>query len=388
MICIKCKADLPDGALYCMLCGKKQAPDKRKHRKRANGSGSVYKMAGNRAKPWAAKRNNVFLGSFKTYAEAQKALERTTDAVITDKYNLTFAQIYELWKPVHAREVSKSQMGSYATAFKHCAVLHNQKFRSIRKSDFQAVIIALVEAGKSKSLCEKPIQLFGQLSKWALDECIINQNHAQNVTTTAKQKSVRQPFTDNQIKAIQQSKLRAAPIVLILIATGTRPNELFKVPLSDCYDTYFVGGSKTEAGTGRVIAVSPLGLSAYQELLQAAQRSGGSRLIDGYKGNRDNVNFRKRDFKELMEEIGCSDMTPYNCRHTFATLAVRNGVRPQMLTRMMGHADIKTADKTYTHLNAQDLLGEIAKINTTLAVVSKLSARSEEQSTNYAEKFG
>lgn len=378
MICAKCKADLPDGALYCLLCGKKQTPEKRKHRKRANGTGTIYKMPGNRAKPWAAKRNNVFLGSFKTYAEAQKALERTTDADITDKYNLTFAQIYELWKPVHAREVSKSQMANYSTAFNQCAVLHSMKFRSLRKSDFQAVIIALEDAGKSKSTCEKPIQLFGQLSKWALDECIINQNHAQNVTTTAEQKSVRQPFADEQIKAIQKSKLRAAPITLILIATGARPNELFKVPLEDCYDTYFVGGSKTKAGTGRIIAVSPIGLTAYQSLLQAARESNGTRLIDGYNGNRDTVNFRKRDFKNLMDEIGCPKMTPYHCRHTFATLAVRGGVTPQLLTRMMGHADIKTADKSYTHLNADDILGEITKINTGLAVVSKLSARSKD----------
>ena len=137
-----------------------------------------------------------------------------------------------------------------------------------------------------------------------------------------------------------------------------------------------------------MIAVAPLGLSAYRELLLAAQTSGGTRLIDGYKGNRDNVNFRKRDFKELMDAIGCNDMTPYNCRHTFATLAVRNGVRPQMLTRMMGHADIKTADKAYTHLNAEDILGEISKINTTLTVVSKLSARSDSTPQNHAKKLG
>lgn len=377
MICIKCKAELPDGALYCLLCGKKQVPERRKRRKRANGSGTIYKMSGSRTKPWAAKRNNVFLGSFKTYADAQKALERTTDADITDKYNLTFAQIYQLWRPVHAREVSKSQMSNYSTAFRQCAALHDRKFRSLRKSDFQSVIIALEEAGKSKSTCEKPIQLFGQLSRWALDECIINQNHAQNVTTTAQQKSVREPFTDAQIRAIRASSLRAAPIALILIATGARPNELFKVPVSDCYDTYFVGGSKTRAGTGRVIAVSPLGLAAYQELLRSAREAGGARLIDGYQGNRDTVNFRKRDFRELMEAIGCPRMTPYHCRHTFATLAVRGGVKPQLLTRMMGHADIKTADKSYTHLNADDILSEISKVGTTPAVVSKLSARSE-----------
>ena len=112
----------------------------------------------------------------------------------------------------------------------------------------------------------------------------------------------------------------------------------------------------------RVIGVTSDGIDAYRELLQAARASGGSRLIDGYNGNRNYVNFQKRDFKELMEEIGCLDMTPYNCRHTFSTRAVRAGITPQILSRMMGHSDIKTADKHYTHLDAEDILREIQKI--------------------------
>lgn len=373
-ICIKCKAQLPDQALFCHLCGKKQGAQERKRRKRANGSGTVYRMPGNRTKPWAAMRNNVFLGSARTYAEAQKLLERTTDVDITDKYNLTFSQIYELWKPVHAREVSEEQMGCYTMAYKHCKPLQDQKFRNLRKSDFQAVIIKMEEAGKAKSTCEKVKQLFGQLSKWALDECIINQNHAKNVTITADQKSQKKPFTDAQIEAIQKSKHRAASIVLILIATGARPNELFKVSVSACFDSYFVSGSKTEAGQDRVLAVSPIGLSAYQTLLQKAREDGCARLIDAYEGNKDFTNFRKRDFKDLMEELGSADMTPYACRHTFSTLAVKNGVKPEILRRMMGHSDIKVTDKFYTHLDKEDILSEITKINKTPAVTSKLQA--------------
>ena len=359
--CIKCNAELPEGAVFCHLCGKRQAQERR-HRKRANGTGTIYKMPGNRANPWGAKKNNVFIGSFKTYTAAQKALERITDVDITDKYNLTFAQIYELWRPVHSREVTKGQMGCYATAFKQAAVLHDLKFRSLRKSDFLSVILAMEESGKAKSTCEKVLQLFGQLSKWALDEGIVNQNHAQHVRTTATQKSTKLPFTEEQIKAIKAASSRAKGIALILIASGARPVELFKVPLSDCYDTYFISGSKTAAGMRRVIAVSADGLPAYQSLLQEAKAKGAQRLIDGYIGNHDPVNFRKRDFKELMEEIGCPKMTPYNCRHTFSTRAVRSGVTPQLLSRMMGHADITTADKHYIHLDASDILKEIEKI--------------------------
>lgn len=367
MDCIKCKATLPEGALYCPLCGKKQTPETRKHRKRANGSGTIYKAPGNRTKPWIARRNSIYLGTFKTYAEAQKALERTTDADVTDKYNLTFTQIYELWKPVHAREVSQSQMNCYTSAFKQAAALHDRKFRTLRKSDFQSVILAMEEANKSLSSCGKVKQLFGQLSKWAIDEGIVNQNHSKNVRTTAEQKSIQQAFTEDQIKAIQNARSRAKQIALVLIATGARTIELFNVPLIDCYDDYFIAGSKNRKGKEvmrRVIPVSDLGKDAYRELLQAAKDSGKTRLIDGYAGNRNSVNFQKRDFKELMDEIGVADMTPYNCRHTFSTMAVKAGITPQFLSRMMGHKDIKTADKHYTHLDAEDILREISKIQT------------------------
>lgn len=366
MECIKCKCELPDGAIFCYLCGKKQVAEKRKRRKRANGSGSIYKLQGTRKKPWAVARNGIFIGSFATYAEAQKALERTTDDDITDRYNLTFEQIYELWKPVHAREVSKSQMACYATAFNQSQILHDRKFRSLRKSDFEAVVLVMENEGKSKSTCEKVKQLFGQLCKWAMDEGIVNQNHSKHVKITAEQKTVKRAFTDDEIKRIQTATSRGKDVALVLIATGARTIELFNVPIADCYEDYFIAGSKAKKGQPvirRVIAVADIGKAAYSEILQAARDSGGKRLIDGYNGNRNSVNYAKRDFAELMEEIGCIDMTPYNCRHTFSTRAVKAGVTPQVLSRMMGHTDIKTTDKHYTHLDPEDILQEISKIS-------------------------
>ena len=102
--CIKCKKELPEGALYCPACGKKQERSPRKHKKRANGTGTVYKMAGKRAKPWAAQKSGVWVGAYPTREAATKALERLTDREITDEYNLTFRQIYERWQPEHSRK--------------------------------------------------------------------------------------------------------------------------------------------------------------------------------------------------------------------------------------------------------------------------------------------
>lgn len=376
MNCVKCKKELPDGAVYCLYCGKKQVAAPRRRKKRANGTGNISVLSGKRAKKYLARRNNVVIGTYATYAEAQKALDRLTDAEVNDRFNMTFAQVYAAWAPEHSREM-QSGMGNYSASYKNCAELHDRKFRSLRKSDYMAVIIRLEQEGKSKSSCEKMIQLFGQLSKWAMDEGITQQNHAQNVRTVAEQLSTKKPFTVEEIRRISESTIPAAQIALILIATGCRPNELFKVPISMCYSGYFVSGSKTTAGRERVIAVSPIGLAAYSNLRKAAYQAGGARLIDGYQGNRDAANFAKRDFKALMADIGASGMTPYNCRHTFITLAVKAGISPAILKRMVGHADISTTDKNYTHLDASDILSAAQEIDASIAVCNKFATRSD-----------
>lgn len=338
--------------------------------KRANGTGTVYKMAGKRAKPWAAQKSGVWVGAYPTREAATKALERLTDREITDEYNLTFRQIYERWQPEHSRKTGSSGMAGYAAAYKHCSSLYDQPFRKLRTEDFQAIITAQEEAGKSKSACEKLVQLFGQLSKWAIREGIATTNYAQFVTVLARQKSHKTPFTEEQIQAIQSSELPAAQIVLILIGTGCRPNELFNVAVDNCAPDYFISGSKTEAGRNRIIPVCPVGQEAYTQLFRRAKEQGTRLLIDAYRGNKTAANFAKRDFKALMDEIGAVDMTPYNCRHTFSTLAVRAGMKPELLQKIMGHADYSTTIGVYTHLDKDDIVAAAKSIT----VASKLQA--------------
>lgn len=376
--CIKCKAELPEGAAFCPACGKKQAPDPRRHRKRANGTGNISKLSGNRSKPWLARKNGVPIGTYATRAEAQKALERLTDATVTDKFNLTLKQVYDIWFPEYTRGDEKPEKSHYAMAINLCKELHGQQFRKLRKSDFQSVIIRLEQEGKSKSTCQKVILLFKQLSNWAIEEGILQTSHAQKVTTIAEQLTTREIFLDAHIKAIQASALEARKIALILLGCGCRPNELFKVPLVNCHEDYFIGGSKTKAGRNRVIMVTGVGLVEYQALRQKAIQEKRQYLIDAYEGNHVAANYTKRDFAELMEEIGCKGMTPYCCRHTFITNAVRSGVKQEMLQKLVGHVDDETTEG-YTHLAVDDLRKEISKVSTTLAVCNKSATRSKMQ---------
>jgi integrase len=361
MDCKKCNRQIPDDAMFCPYCGTRQTAEPRKHRKRANGTGTIYKRQGNLERPWIAKKNNIYIGSYKTRTEAQRALERLTDTDVSARYNMTFSQVYALWLPEHEREITQEAKTVYEWAYGHCRILHDKKFRSLRTSDFQRVIIDMEKLGLSKSSCEKVMQLFGQLSAWAMREDVIQKDYSKFVSTVATQKTEGVVLKQKTIRAIQKSQNPAADIVLVLLGTGCRPGELFNARVENCHDSYFIGGSKTATGRNRVIPVAKVGQKAYKKLLTAAIASGSDLLIGGYNGNREYRNFAKREFKELVQEVG-EKFSPYDCRHTFATQAQRSGVDPQTLRRMLGHASVSTTDKYYTHLDTDDLLQEAALI--------------------------
>lgn len=386
MNCVKCKAPLPDEAVFCPACGKRQKQE-RKHRKRSNGSGNISKLSGNRQKPWLARKNDICIGTFATRAEAQKALERLTDASVNDKYNLTLKEVYDRWHAEHSRNISETTLKDYEWAFRMCEPLHEKKMRSILRSDFQAMIIAQEEKGRSKGTCNKVRVVLNMLGKWAYEEGITQTNNADNLTTSAKQLSVKETFLEADIKAIKKSKLEAADVALILVSCGCRPGELFKVPVSDCFEDYFIGGSKTEAGKDRVIPIGKDGLEAYKKIRAEAISKGSPLLISGYKGSHVYNNFAKREWKILMEEIGRTDMTPYCCRHTFITNAIKGGMDLPVLEAIVGHLDRETT-RIYTHLRADDLVDAVQNIGTPkLAVSNKSATKSSKAKSNTLKKL-
>lgn len=374
MECVKCRAVIEDDSVFCRFCGKKQITE-RKHRKRSNGSGSITRLPGNRSKPWQARKNGVSIGTYPTRNEAQKALDRLTDTAINDKYNLTFREVYDRWHAEHSRNITEKTMKDYEWAFTLCSAIHDRKIRSILRSDYQALIIAQEEAGRSKGTCQKLRVLLGMIGRWAYEEGITMTNNADGLNTSAKQLSVREIFLDADLKAIRKSTLAAADIALILISCGCRPGELFKVPLVDCYEDYFIGGSKTEAGKNRIIPIGKDGLDAYRKIREKALTDGKRLLVDGYTGSHIYNNYAKREWKELMEEIGRAGFTPYVCRHTFITNAIKGGMDLPVLEAIVGHLDRETT-RIYTHLRADDLVDAVQSLETTPQTVCYKSATS------------
>ena len=328
-LCVKCRAELPPGALYCPACGKKQVPEKRKALKRANGTGTVYRLQGRRQRPWVAAKNRVVIGYYAKKTEALEALERLSGVDISERYNMTFAQVFDAWKQEHYREIGPHGIESYEQAYKVFAPLYGRKFRELRTADFQAALDA--HMGKSRSTVAKYKQLISQMSAWAMREEL--------VTDIAK---------------LQADDSEAARIALMLIYTGMRIGELFSLPRSAYYGSYVIGGEKTEAGRNRIIPIWPEGREHFAYFAYFSPPSG--LLLSSYSGQKVAANYRKRDYYPLLDRLGIARKTPHATRHTYASMAVTAGIRPELLQKMLGHADYSTTANIYQHFDPHELV--------------------------------
>ena len=357
MQCRKCKAEMPDDGKFCPYCGTRQDRESRKALKRANGTGTVYKLQGRRRRPWLASKNKTIIGYYETKTAALEALNRLSGRSLDERYNMTFAEVFDAWKAEHYKTITIQAQKSYDKGFDLFKSLHAKKFRDLRTSDFQIVI----DEHKSKpEAAKKYKQLIGQMSTWAMREELITTNFAKFVQLPSSTKKEKEIFTEEEIQRIEEDGSETARIILMLLATGMRIGELFSLPLKDYHETYVIGGSKTEAGRNRVIPIRPEGRIHFAYF--AKKSAGMDFLIGGYEGNKDRNNFRNREYNPLLERLGINkEKTPHSTRHTYASRAVKEGMEPEILQKILGHADFSTTANVYTHVDIATLVKSVER---------------------------
>lgn len=65
------------------------------------------------------------------------------------------------------------------------------------------------------------------------------------------------------------------------------------------------------------------------------------------------TNFRREYYRPLLEKAGLPYIRPHDLRHTAATLLLREGVQPHVVSEMLGHASVAFTLQTYGHVQAE-----------------------------------
>lgn len=335
--------------------------------KNPNGYGSVFKLAGNRRKPWCARitvgwtdegrQQYKNIGYYEERSEAMIALAQyNNDPYDLDANKITFAEIYEKWSEEKFPKISDSNVRGYKTSFNKCSMLHNMKFRQIKKMHMQRIINE--NDHLSYQVRMKLKTLFSQLYKFAIENDIVEKDYSKFVEAGEQTtKIVRTPFSDAEIEMLWRNlDVPYVNTILFMIYSGMRVGELLSIKSVNVNieRQILIGGIKTKASIDRTIPI-------HNRILPLINLDNEYLVVSPTGKKMSYNNYIQRQFTPIMKELGMNHL-PHDCRHTTATMLDNAGVDRTIVKLILGHASNDVTERVYTHKTPEQLLSAINKI--------------------------
>ena len=387
--CLKCNKEIPEGAVFCPWCGRKQTRDSRKTKSRGNGLGTVYKLPSGK---WAAvktvgwtvdplppdapegtvpkKRRQTVSKQFATRKDAMAALpmlsaadRRPRQGTATQRKGtaVTLKELYDQWQPTHDR--SKSTMNCYAAGFRLFSPLWNIRMEDLDIDDLQD---CLDDADAGRRTQENARACLGLVYKYGIPRNAVpkDRNLAPFLRIRSAGGEKRPGLSADELDLVRRAAASGDPsarLVLCHCYLGFRPAALLQLTCDD-YDPArrcFVGGIKTEAGKGRTVTVSPK-IQPHVDALIAAAAGG---YVFGREGAQLSLPAYRDLFYDLLLRLGIPNpvdndgrhrLTPHSCRHTFATLMKRAKGSDADKLALIGHTSTDQL-RDYQDVPVEDL---------------------------------
>ena len=369
--------------------------------KRANGTGTIIKLKGNRRKPWFAKVtigykengqpeqkiicNEYGEKYFQSRPEVEEALlwwNKNNGNVNVNKLSYTFKQLYDEWESIFiptklerkemrkTHEIIKGKLGlsnsmGLMAAAKKFKPLWNRKYSSIKKHEFQNIIYE-TEGKKTKIVDMR--NLIMKLDDYALGEDIITKGYGSLLELDYEQSnSQRSPYTYETIEKIWEHEGElVADIQLILLYSGMRIEELLIIENENIYldSSYLIGGLKTDAGKNRIIPIH----HEIKHIIERYYNKNNKYLFTMENGERLYYDKYRLMYVEFMNNLDVNeDYTTHETRYTFRSefdrLIDEHKVSKVCVNKIIGHKTGEVGEDVYTQKTIEELRSTIEMLD-------------------------
>ncbi len=334
-------------------------------------AGEVVTHKEQRARDEAAKAAAAAILTFKEYGE--RVYMPTKAVTIAESTRDSYQRILDLW--------FYPRIGS-------------MKMIDIKAADLSALLLAMQADGKAHASCVKGYAILSGLFKMAFLDETIDSNPMDRVQRPKPRKDeTREDSVDacsvEEVQYIMQclerEPLKWRALAYLLIDTGIRRGEacaltwqavdLKENRITIRQNLYYTKAKGVYLDTpkgrrARTISISPATGDLLRQLKreQLARRKKGKAipltqyvfLQDGSETEPMFPTSPTRYFEKFSERYGVS-IHPHKLRHTFATISLAAGADIGSISRNLGHADISTTLRVYTH-PSQEAMDKAADI--------------------------
>lgn len=348
--------------------------------KLANGTGTVYKLSGNRRNPYIVrktigwdidpiteKRKQLYItiGYAPTRAKGMEMLMNyNQNPYDVESAKITFEEVFEKWSKDKFPTISDSNIKGYNASYKCCSSLYKRVFKDIKLIDLQKVID---DSGKNYPTLRKLKVLLNQMYEYAMKYEICNKDYSQYIDIVKfkdknPNKTDRSPFSKDELSSLWlQKNNKYVQIVLMLIYSGLRVSELLNLKCENvnleehCFD---IIKSKTDSGIRKV----PIADKVY-DFYTKWYNEKSEFLIHTDDGKKFTYrNYYDSYWTPAMELID-STHKPHDTRHTCVSMLTEKEVSPTIIKKIIGHSGaMSLTERVYTHVNVQELLEAINRI--------------------------
>lgn len=345
--------------------------------KRGNGKGSIKKLSGKRRRPYIAvvttgyefdrhtmenKQILTPIGYYATREEAEIALnEYTINPYDLDFKNVTFGEIYEIWSKKHFPKLSDSTVVSYNSASKYLDELMNDKIYTIKTARLQEIIDNCDKGSGTKDNIKI---LMSGVFNYCMQNDIVNKNYTDYIIIEKSDATFdRIPFNKKEIDYLWSTSDRYdSQILLILLYSGMRVNELLKLPHDNVNieERYFYVPKELAKNKSSERYI-PIHSKIYDLVVEFYNRNKFTLIV---KENGVKVSYNNFATRELLKMNQHFDHTHrcHDTRHTFITKAHEVGMDEKSLKKIVGHTSKDITTNVYTHISIKEMQKEIEKI--------------------------
>lgn len=269
---------------------------------------------------------------------------------------------------------------------KRLATIYNTPIQSCNALQIQNFLLG--ESNFSQSVINKECIMLNGIFKYAIKHKIIANNIMEDVERphlTQKKIKVRGLTVDERKKfvaAVRNNEIRYSQQMLLSLFTGMRMGEINALRVSDInftFNTIVISQTISVDANGRAVINEttktaagmrkiPLTNEARKILVKAIGDKTSGLIFSKENGSMIPTGNVLCQFKRMQEKYKFIDETVdgkvdlHSLRHTYATTCIEAGMKPVVLQKLMGHADISVTMNTYADVFEQHQDNELAKV--------------------------